>query len=115
MSKLIVIYDGQCELCKRSITWVKKRLVIDAIAYQEGDLAKFGLTAQLCAKSVYVIDNKKQYQGADAVALLLKKRGNKVLAKLLSASGPIGRWGYRWVASHRSSLLVRILSRLIKV
>ena len=115
MSKLIVIYDGQCELCKRSITWVKKRLVIDAIAYQEGDLAKFGLTAQLCAKSVYLIDDNGRHQGADAVALLLKKRGNKVLAKLLSASGPIGRWGYRWVASNRSSLLVRILSRLIKV
>ena len=115
MSELIVIYDGQCDLCKKSITWVKKRLPIDAIAYQDGDLASFGLTAQLCAKSVYVIDNKKQYQGADAVALLLKKRGNKVLALLLSVSGPIGRWGYRWVASHRSSLLVRTLTRLIRV
>lgn len=115
MNKLIVIYDGQCELCKRSITWVKKRLVIDAITYQDSDLAIFGLTATQCAKAVYVIDGQSQYEGADAVALLLKKRGNKVLALLLSASGPIGRWGYHWVASHRSSLLVRILSRLIRV
>ena len=115
MSELIVIYDGQCDLCKRSITWVKKGLPIDAISYQDGDLASFGLTTTQCAKSVYVIDDKKQYNGADAVALLLKKRGNKVLAKLLSASGPIGRWGYLWVANHRSSLLVRTLTRLIRV
>lgn len=115
MNKLIVIYDGQCDLCKRSITWVKKRLVIDAIAYQDSDLAIFGLTTTQCAKSVYVIDGQSQYNGADAVALLLKKRGNKVLAMVLSASGPIGRWGYRWVASHRSSLLVRTLTRLIRV
>ncbi len=115
MNKLIVIYDGQCELCKRSITWVKKQLPIDAITYQDSDLAIFGLTATQCAKAVYVIDGQSQYEGADAVALLLKKRGNKVLATVLSASGPIGRWGYRWVASHRSSLLVRILSRLIRV
>jgi len=115
LSKLIVIYDGQCDLCKRSITWVKKQLPIDAISYQEADLANFGLTTTQCAKSVYVIDGQSQYNGADAVALLLKKRGNKVLAMLLSASGPIGSWGYRWVASHRSSLLVRILSRLIRI
>ena len=115
MNKLIVIYDGQCDLCKRSITWVKKGLPIDAISYQDGDLASFGLTTTQCAKSVYVIDGQSQYNGADAVALLLKKRGNKVLAKLLSASGPIGRWGYLWVANHRSSLLVRTLTRLIRV
>ena len=115
MSELIVIYDGQCDLCKRSITWVKKGLPIDAIAFQDGDLARFGLTTSQCAKSVYVIDGQSQYNGADAVALLLKERGNKVLAMLLSASGPIGRWGYLWVASHRSSLLVRTLSRLIRV
>ena len=115
MSELIVIYDGQCDLCKRSITWVKKGLPIDAISYQEADLASFGLTTSQCAKSVHVIDGQSQYTGADAVALLLKKRGNKVLAKLLSASGTIGRWGYLWVASHRTSLLVRTLSRLIRV
>ena len=115
MSKLIVIYDGQCDLCKRSITWVKRRLAVDEISYQQADLASFGLTTSQCAKAVYVIDGKSQYNGADAVALLLKKRGNKVLAKLLSVSGPIGRWGYLWVASHRSSLLVRTLGRLIRV
>ena len=82
MSELIVIYDGECDLCKRSVTWVKKGLPIDAISYQDGDLASFGLTTTQCAKSVYVIDGQSQYNGADAVALLLKKRGNKVLAKL---------------------------------
>jgi predicted DCC family thiol-disulfide oxidoreductase YuxK len=115
MSELIVIYDGQCDLCRRSITWVKKRLPIDAISYQDGDLASFGLTTFQCAKAVYVIDGQRQFKGADAVALLLKKRGNKVLAMLLTASGPLGRWGYLWVANHRSSLLVRTLTRLIRV
>lgn len=115
MNKLIVIYDGQCDLCKRSLSWVQKRLTVEAITYQDGDLAKFGLTSAECAKAVYVIDGQRQFKGADADALLLKKRGNKVLAMLLTASGPLGRWGYLWVANHRSSLLVRTLTRLIRV
>jgi len=115
MNKLIVIYDGQCDLCKRSLSWVQKRLTVEAITYQDGDLASFGLTTTQCAKAVYVIDGQSQYKGAEAVALLLKKRGNKVLAKLVTASGPLGRWGYLWVANHRSSLLVRIVGRLIRV
>lgn len=114
MSKLIVIYDGACEFCQNSLAWVQKRLIVEAITYQDADLARFGLTTDQCAKAVYVIDGQTQYLGAAAVALLLKERGNKVLAALLKGSGPIGRWGYFWVANHRSSLLVRLLSGLIK-
>ena len=115
MSKLLIIYDGQCDLCKKSLAWVQQRAEIAAISYQECDLAKFGLTFAQCAKAVYVIEGEKQYSGADAVALLLKVRGNHLSAKLLTFSGAVGRSAYRWVASHRSSLLVRLLFGLLRV
>ena len=51
--------------------------------------------------------------GADAIKYLLKKRGNKVGAMLLGATGNVGRAGYRWVASHRNSLLIKLATRIL--
>ena len=31
LSEIIVIFDGKCELCKNSISWVSKKLKISAI------------------------------------------------------------------------------------
>jgi len=108
-----VIYDGACRLCIRSVNWVKKEVSVVALDFHTTDLSKFGLTKQQCEKSVYVLVGDIKYAGADAVSYLLKLRGNKVLALLLKSSGPLGRGAYRWVANHRSSPVVRILSRLL--
>ena len=111
---ITVIYDGACLLCTRSINWVKKEVAVVALDFHTTDLSKFGLTKQQCEKSVYVLQGESKYAGADAVSYLLKLRGNKVLALLLKSSGPLGRGAYRWVASHRSSPLVRVLSWLLR-
>ncbi len=44
MSSLIVIYDGECEFCITCINWVKKRLEIEPITFQDADLAKYDLS-----------------------------------------------------------------------
>ena len=113
MSELIVIYDGQCDLCKRSITWVKKGLPIDAISYQDGDLASFGLSKAECEKAVYAISGGNKYGGVSAVIFLLNKRGNKISSALLRLSGPIGSFGYKKIAANRKSLIVKLLARFI--
>ena len=112
--EITVIYDGQCQLCQNSISWVSKKLVITALDFHSTDLTQFQLSTEQCSREVFVITEGKRYSGAQAVAFLLKVRGNTVLATLLTISGPIGRAGYRWVASNRNSWPVKVLSRLLE-
>jgi predicted DCC family thiol-disulfide oxidoreductase YuxK len=109
----IVIYDGECNFCLQSVNWVSKKLDISSISFQRADLAKYGLTLEECGQQVFVIDGDKKYSAIDAVIFLLKKRGNRLLSKSLKLIGPLSSWGYFWVASHRSSLLVRLLGRIL--
>jgi len=114
VSEIIVIYDGQCELCKNSVTWVQKKLTISVLDFHTADLSIFNLSKEQCAREVFVISDQSQYQGAQAVAFLLNRRGNKVLSRLINVSGPIGRKSYKWVAANRNSLPVKALSNLLK-
>ncbi len=114
MSKLLVFYDGQCELCKNSIYWVGKKLDFDALDYHLADLEKFNLTLEQCSREVIVIDRNQQYAGADAAAFLLARRGNTNLAKIVRSLGPISRFTYRWIAGHRRSIPVKFLSYVLK-
>lgn len=108
-----VIYDGECDFCKSCVEWVKSRTEISAIPNQSIKPSDFGITREQCDKSVVVI-TEKTYFSANAVALLLKKSGNRFLSIALRLSGPIGEFGYRYVASHRDGSLVRALHWIIK-
>ena len=114
MNQITVIFDGQCEFCQQSVTWIQRKLVITALPYQKSDLAPFNLTKEQCAKQVYVISAGITYGGAAAIAFLLKRRGNRIQSGLITASGPIGRAGYRWIASHRNSIPVKLATRIVQ-
>jgi predicted DCC family thiol-disulfide oxidoreductase YuxK len=113
MSTITVIFDGDCEFCQQSVTWIQQKLVVDAIAFQTADLQPFNLTKEQCAKQVYVVSDSITYSGADAIRYLLKKRGNRIGAMLLGATGNVGRAGYRWIASHRSSWVIKVATRVL--
>jgi predicted DCC family thiol-disulfide oxidoreductase YuxK len=113
MSTITVIFDGDCEFCQQSLQWIEHKLVVEAIAFQTADLQPFNLTREQCAKQVYVITDSDVYGGADAIRYLLKKRGNRVGAILLGATGNVGRAGYRWVASHRDSWVIKVATRVL--
>ena len=113
MSSPILIYDGECNFCLQSVNWVSKKLDIRSIAFQRADLVKYGLTLNECRQQVFVIDGDKKYGAIDAVTFILTQRGNSLLSNFLKLSGPLGRWGYFWVATHRSSLIVRLLGRIL--
>lgn len=113
MSQITVIYDGDCTLCKTSINWLSKKLTFTPIPFQSGDLALFGLTKAECEKQVYAVSGDRKYGGVSAVIFLLNKRGNKISSTLLRLSGPIGSFGYKWVAANRKTLLVKLLARFI--
>jgi predicted DCC family thiol-disulfide oxidoreductase YuxK len=113
MSTITVIFDGDCEFCQQSVTWIQHKLVVKALAFQTADLQPFNLTKEQCAKQVYVITDSDVYGGADAIRYLLKKCGNRVSAMLLGATGNVGRAGHRWVASHRDSWVVKVATRVL--
>ncbi|CAN2241241.1 COG3011 Predicted thiol-disulfide oxidoreductase [actinobacterium SCGC AAA044-D11] len=114
MTKIVVIYDGKCQLCKNSIYWIEKKLKIKALDFHTADLSKFNLSFEQCSREVFVLADAKIFSGAKAVAFLLRRRGNKFLSLLITLSGPLGRSGYKWVARNRSSAPVKLLSRLLK-
>ena len=113
MSQTTVIFDGQCQFCQQSVTWIQRKLAIIALPFQTSDLSSFNLTREQCAKQVYVIADGTNYGGAAAIAFLLKRRGNRIQSGLVTASGPIGRAGYRWIASHRNSWPVKLATRIL--
>jgi predicted DCC family thiol-disulfide oxidoreductase YuxK len=110
---IVIIYDGQCQFCQASIDWIEQKLVVDSKAFQEADLASYRLTFEQCSQSVHVIAEGKVLVGAAAIAYLLKKRGNRSLSLLITTSGILGRWGYKWVSNHRNSLVVKAAHRLL--
>ena len=114
MNPIVVVYDGNCELCRNSVHWVSKKLVISAVNFHDVDLAKYNLRKEQCAHEVFVIAGQERFSGARAVAFLLKRRGNKALSAVITISGPLGRIGYKWVASNRSSKLVGVLNKFLK-
>jgi predicted DCC family thiol-disulfide oxidoreductase YuxK len=113
MSQITVIFDGQCEFCQQSVTWIQCKLVITALPFQTSDLSAYNLTREQCAKQVYVVSQGVTYGGAAAIAFLLKRRGNRIQSGLIKASGPIGRAAYRWIASHRNSWPVKLATKVL--
>lgn len=113
MSQITVIYDGECEFCRQSVSWIHRKLPITALPFQTADLSDFNLTREQCAKQVYVLSEGTRYGGAAAIAFLLKRRGNRVQSTLIMISGPIGRSAYRWIASHRQSWPVKLATKVL--
>ena len=113
MSTITVIFDGDCEFCQQSVTWIQQKLAENAISFQAADLQPYNLTREQCAKQLYVLSDSVTYAGADAIRYLLNQRGNKVSAILLRSTGSVGRAGYRWVASHRSSWVIKVATRVL--
>jgi predicted DCC family thiol-disulfide oxidoreductase YuxK len=110
---IVVIYDGQCQFCQASIDWIEQKLVVDSKAFQQADLASYGLTLDQCSKSVHVVADGTIFFGAAAIAYLLRERGNRALSLLITTLGPFGRVGYKWVSLHRNSLIVKVVHRLL--
>ena len=111
---ITVLTDGECRFCEATMAWVQKKLEVQAIAFQKADLSHYGLTYEQCSKAVHVIHAGKTYVGPDAIAYLLSRRGNWILGFIVRASGPFGRIGYKWVAGHRNSWLIRTATKLIE-
>lgn len=111
---IIVIYDGECRFCIAALNWARLKLSLTALPFQSTDLTPFRLTKDECAKEVVVVAEGATYRGATAIAYLLKYRGNTAFSLVITASGKLGHVGYRWVATHRNSVLIKAITRLLE-
>jgi predicted DCC family thiol-disulfide oxidoreductase YuxK len=113
MSQITVIFDGQCEFCQQSVTWIQRKLEVTALPFQTADLSSFNLTHEQCAKQVYVFSQGTTYGGAAAIAYLMQQRGNRLLWLSIKISGPLGRASYRWIATHRNTWPIKTATKLL--
>lgn len=111
---VILIYDGECRFCRACLKWLQGKLQVTAVAFQEADLAIYGLTRNQCEQAVFVIAGQNTYSGSSAISFLLNLRGNTLISRQIEGSGRLGRLGYRWLSSHRNSLLVRLVTRYLE-
>lgn len=114
MKSPILIYDGECEFCRQSLTWMRKKVEVQAFPFQSYDTDQHGLSKERCSKEVILIVDGKISGGADAIALLLHQRGNKLLSFAIKASGGLAHAGYRWIATHRNLLPVRLATKALR-
>jgi predicted DCC family thiol-disulfide oxidoreductase YuxK len=110
----ILIYDGECGFCRAWLSWLKVRVQVEAHAFQEAKLDEYGLTKEECAEAVHVVIPGRIYQGAAAIAYLLGLRGNRKMAFVIRAAGPLARFGYRLVAKNRNSWTIRMWTRFLE-
>ena len=113
-NEIVLIYDGHCDFCVAWLRWLEKKLSVTALSFHDVSLAQYDLTPEECSKSVYVLTPDKRYAGTSAIAFLLKARGNTVLAFLLRSLGALGRLAYRWIATHRSSLVIKYWTKFLE-
>jgi predicted DCC family thiol-disulfide oxidoreductase YuxK len=114
LGEATLIYDGDCRLCQASVAWLRLKLDIAAVPFQRANLEHFGLTREECAKEVIVHSMSATYRGASAVAYLLRSRGNRLASLVITASGPLGRYGYHWVATHRNAAPIKLFTRFLE-
>ena len=112
---MILIYDGQCEFCIAWLAWLKQKLEITSHSFHEIDPASYGITREACEQSVQLVTSERTYSSSDAIAQLLKLRGNRFAASFIKYSGPFARFGYRWVASHRNSFLIKQCTKFLNL
>ncbi len=90
------------------------RCEITALSFYDIDPKAYNLTLEECQKQVIAIRENDIHRGAAAVAFLIDHRGNTAAARIIRATGPLGRFGYRWVSTHRNSAPIKALTRIIE-
>lgn len=113
-NSVVVIYDGQCRLCRASINWLKSGCEVEAISFYDIEPEKYNVSLADCQSQVIAIVESQIFKGAAAVAALMAQRGNRATAAFIRASGLIGRATYRWISTNRNSVPVKALTRILE-
>ena len=117
----MLIYDGECGLCRNSAKWCRRRLPaeVDVVASQQfsdSELAAMGISrADVMRAAWWIEDGRPPAEGAVAIARSLTAIGGReaVIGRVLGwpVLRVLAQWAYRWVADNRTTTS-RWLARL---
>jgi len=107
---LIVLFDGQCGLCERSVGWLLRRDHRGALLFAPND----GVTARLAgepaggeAAGIVVLEGSRRRVGAPALARALRALGGIWAAagwSLDALPRPLATRLYGWIAGRRQGI-----------
>lgn len=119
----MLIYDGECGLCRKSAKWCRQRLhpdvgVVPSQQFSDEELAGMGLSREDVMRAAWWIEaGQSPAEGAAAVARSLVAMGGREarIGRVLQLPGArrLARWAYHWVAENRMTTS-RWLARLSK-
>jgi predicted DCC family thiol-disulfide oxidoreductase YuxK len=119
MARAVLIYDGLCQLCRRGVTWVSRRVIrgqLEFLPCQSAERrARFpDMEDRICLGAMQlVLPDGRVLSGAAAVPEILRRleRWRWLAAAFrLPGMGLVALPVYAWIARHRyqiSSLLGR--------
>ncbi|MEX2105204.1 MAG: DUF393 domain-containing protein [Bacilli bacterium] len=118
-NRLIIIYDGQCVLCTRTVVKLmalRTTAIIESIPLQDERttiLLPEGYNRDLLDKEIHVIDisNGHMIRGADAIVYVMTKLPSLRFVSIMYRI-PGMKWLssriYQWIAKHRYDLFGKI-------
>jgi predicted DCC family thiol-disulfide oxidoreductase YuxK len=93
-SPAVLVFDGECAMCRRCAAWVRRRRrAPSVVAYQEAPLTDWGLSRDACERAVQWV-GATRCEGAPAVAAVLVHLGWPWSAAGWMMKAP----GVRWLA-----------------
>jgi predicted DCC family thiol-disulfide oxidoreductase YuxK len=111
VERAVLIYDGECAMCRASALWLMRRAVLrgqlEILPCRSGPRRERfpAISDEACMTAMQlVLPGGRVLSGADAVPELLRRvRGWGWLASVFGLPGmtPLSRRVYAWVARHR--------------
>lgn len=105
----VLIYDGDCAFCNRSLEFGLRHLrwFPAARPFQEISTDDFGLTSSHVEQSIWLVSNDQKLAGHKAAAWILRQQKSilhRALGVLILAGGPLSALAYRLIAKNRHRL-----------
>ena len=106
----MLIYDGDCGFCKRSLGWmIRLGTTCAHQSAQDSDLTALGLTERDAEEAAWFVLGDRRWRGHEAIARALQtsrcgpvRLGGAALGSRMLR--PLTSRGYAWVARHRHQL-----------
>ncbi len=112
-SKAVLIYDGECPVCRNAVEWIRARSTPGAfefLSYHSGEREKRfpSLDREACKQAAHLILNDGRILAGDRAApeIFSQIPGYRWIARLLHFPGARGfsRVFYRWFARRRHAI-----------
>ena len=108
MKGWVLIYDGDCEFCRRQVRIVERRDtrgLVEPVPFQSADLERYGVSRRAAEEAMHLVSPAGAvWRGAQAARELLRLLpGLQPLAWLFRAPGAmfVAEHVYRWIARRR--------------